>query len=80
MCSALGSSSELTLFPGLGWYSFGFALEPFELVCNGVALPIGLQFSPCDNFSQLMIGANANIIAGTGTCGPQQLGWSWERQ
>ena len=45
----------LKRFPSLGYYTFSFGLEPFEVSCNGVAVPINILINPCDNFGTLLI-------------------------
>ena len=78
--TTMQGAGELTRFPSLGWYQFSFAFEQFEYMCNGVPVPVTLTMNACDQTGRLMIGSDANVIAGTGTCGPQQLTWSWVRQ
>jgi hypothetical protein len=73
-------NGELRLFPSLGWYGWAFALEPFEVSCNGVSLPVNLMLNPCDNLMTLLIGSDPDLLSGTGTCGAQQLTWSWTRK
>jgi hypothetical protein len=74
-------AGELRRFPSLGYYTFAFALEPFEINCNGVPVPVNLLINPCDNFGTLLIDiADPASIHGTGTCGPQLITWAWNKQ